>query len=213
VPPIILKIGRRIRQIYRDRYPASSQGVAAESTIDEGHSPSKVSGRISTEVAIPPPSQAVFVAGERASSEFQPPIRRTTTNRLLTPKPNTFPNDEESRLKGNQYTEIPGEPLFNLAYPKDKARYEKVSGGAEGSTTPLREHSRPPSSTSVNSEHGTALRGASTSRAPSPRRQTLSDEGTSSEQLQTRLRRDTLDVPHLPSTRRPSVSSRTSGCQ
>jgi len=213
VPPIILKIDRRIRQFYRDRYPASSQGVAAESAIVEGHSPSQISGRASTEVAIPPSSQAVSVAEERGSGELQPPVRRTTTNRLLTPKPNTFANDEESKLKGNQFPESPNEGLYNPALPNQKAWYEKFSGRAEGSTTPLRDPSRPPSSTSATSEHGIALGVASTSRSPSPRRQRLSDEGSPSEPAQARLRRDTLNVPpHLPSSRRLSGSSRNSGC-
>jgi hypothetical protein len=160
LPPMILKIGRRIRQIYRDRYPASSHGVAAGSIIHERHSQSHVSRRTSTEAAIPLPSQAVSVLGERASSESQPLMRmpgRTPTSRLLTPSQSLFPNDKESRRQGNRYTETPGEALLSKDYPKNKAWYEEVSG-AKGGTTPRRgQHSRSGSSTSVNSGPGIPL--------------------------------------------------------
>jgi hypothetical protein len=203
LPPIILKIGRRIRQIYRDRYPASSQGIAAGSTIDERHSPSHASGRTSTEAAIPPPSQAVSVIGERASGESQPPMRmpsRNATSRLLTPSQNLFPNDKESRREGNRYTETPGEPLLSKHYPKNKALYEQVSG-AKGSTTPRRgQHSRSGSSTSVNSGPGIPLGEPSTA--------SREHERTSSEQLQPALQRSPmLEVPSAPLTWRASASS------
>jgi len=134
-------------------------------------------------------------------------------NRLLNPSQDLFVDDKKWRREGNRYIRTPAEDYLNEHLDDTEARYDS-GGGADGSTTPLGEqHSRSGSFTSANSRPETALRDTSTSRAPSSRRLTLSDEGTSSEQ--TPLRTSTLKVPsgrNLPSTRRASASSRTSGC-
>jgi hypothetical protein len=52
----------------------------------------------------------------------------------------------------------------------------------------------------VNSRPGNALRDTSTSRAPSARRLTLPDEGTSSEQIALRTTLTPPSERHLPST-------------
>jgi hypothetical protein len=212
--PIILAIIRWIRQIYRDRSPASSHGVTAGNIIDEGHSLSHASGRTSTEAVIPPQPRAVPATGERASGESLPPVRlqnRTATlgNRLFTPSATLFVDDKAWKREGNQYAETPGEPRLNKDYYETKIRYEQGSGAEGSTTTPRGQHSRSGSSSSVNSRHEIPhIEPGTASREQSPRRPTLPNESTLSEQLQTALLRPpTLEVPSVPFTRRVSASS------
>lgn len=176
---------------HRDRSPASSQGVAAGGFIDETPRISNTGEGTSTEAEITPSLHAAAAAGERTSGKPMP-IRvqdRSLSfgNRLVNPSPDLFHDDKKWRREADQYLTVPTEKFKNRDLDDTRGRFNS-GGGVEGSTTPLGEQrSRSGSFTSVNSGTGTALGDASTSRAPSSRRMTSPDEGTSSEQTALRI--------------------------